>query len=90
MPRMPTAQIRPNPDVAWRRVEDEVVLVNLKTNRIYNLNRTASRFWELLNEGLQRETLERKMLEEFDVDESHLRREIDALIGELSSEGLVS
>ena len=32
-------------------VGDEVVLVHLRTNRIYTLNRTGARFWELLEDG---------------------------------------
>src|SRR5829696_3032146 len=42
---------RPHPDVSWRRLGDEVVIVHLKTNQIYRLNRTAARFWELVAEG---------------------------------------
>ena len=40
-----------NPDVVFRRLDDEVVLVNMKTNLIYALNPTAARFWELLRRG---------------------------------------
>lgn len=36
---------QPNPDVVAQRVQDEVVLVNLRTNEIYTLNRTAARAW---------------------------------------------
>jgi hypothetical protein len=81
---------QPHRDVVWRRLEDEVVIVHLKTNRIYRLNRTAARFWELLNEGLDREHLERELLEEFDVEEAELRREIDSVVAELSREGLLA
>ena len=83
-------QLRPHPDVVWRRLDEEVVLVHLKTNRIYSLNPTAARFWELLSEGLDRQSLELVMLKELDVTEIQLRDELDSLIAELSREGLVS
>ena len=36
------------PNVVGRRLDDRFVVVNLRTNRIYELNRTASVLWELL------------------------------------------
>jgi hypothetical protein len=87
---MIAVQLRPHPDVVWRRLDEEVVLVHLKTNRIYSLNPTAARFWELLSEGLDRQSLELVMLKELDVTEIQLRDELDSLIAELSREGLVS
>jgi coenzyme PQQ synthesis protein D (PqqD) len=84
-----TATPRPHPDVVSRRVGDETVLVNLKTNRIYSLNRTGARLWELLGEGKDRAAAEEALLGEFDVDETELRREVDDLLGELEAEDLV-
>jgi hypothetical protein len=37
--------VQPNRDVVARRLKDEIVLVHLRTNRIYSLNRTGARFW---------------------------------------------
>jgi hypothetical protein len=81
--------LRPHPDVSWRRLEDEIVIVHLKTNRIYRLNRTAARFWELLAEGSDRAAAERMLAAEFDVDADALRQETTGLLNELSSEGLL-
>ena len=33
-------------DALATRVGDEIVLVDLKTDRVYSLNRTAARIWE--------------------------------------------
>lgn len=64
-------------------------MVNLRTNRIYELNRTASRVWELLEAGSARTKLEAALLEEFDVEQSVLAQEIDRMLGQLSAEGLI-
>jgi hypothetical protein len=40
------------------RVGEEAVLVNLKTNRIYSLNHTRARFWELISVGHDRNAAE--------------------------------
>jgi hypothetical protein len=86
---MDNAAPSPHPDVVWRRVDDETVVVNLKTNRIYSLNHTGARLWELISTGHDREAAEAALLTEFDVDEGELRREIAAALEELAREGLI-
>ena len=86
--REPT--LAPAADVAARRLGDEVVLVNLRTNLIYELNRTGARLWELLAEGCDRREIERRMLADFEVDEETLRAEIGELLGSLLEAGLVT
>jgi hypothetical protein len=81
---------RPIPEVAFRELEGEVVLVHLGTNRIYSLNETGARFWELLAGGSDRAEIERQLLDEFAIEPDDLRQEIDSILISLASEGLVS
>ena len=81
--------LRPNPDVVVRRLQDELVLVNMRTNRIYALNRTGARYWELLAEGHDRPVIEARLLQEFDVAPAELSTEIDALTLRLERAGLL-
>jgi Coenzyme PQQ synthesis protein D (PqqD) len=81
---------RPIPDVVYRELEGEMVLVHLGTNRIYSLNETGARFWELLGGGGDRAEIERQLLDEFAIDPDELRQEIDAMLVSLANEGLVS
>jgi hypothetical protein len=80
---------KPHPDVVWRRVGEEVVLVDLKTNRIYSLNDTGARLWELISAGHDRAAVETALIEEFDVEESELRRQVAAGLEQLAKAGLV-
>ena len=80
---------QPNPDVVAQRVQDEVVLVNLRTNEIYTLNRTASRAWELIAEGRDRPGVEAGLAEEFSVDDSEIQGELDGLLDELVEKELI-
>ena len=82
-------ELRPAPDVVSRRLDDEVVLVNLQTNRIYSLNSTGARFWELLAEGHDRAAIESRLLGEFEVAPERLSAEVDALLAALSQAGLI-
>ena len=79
----------PNPDVASRRLGDEVVLVHLKTNRIFSLSPTGARFWELLSDGRTRPEIEAELLEEYDVSREEVTAEIDSLVRMLRTEDLV-
>lgn len=79
----------PSPDVVSRRVGDEVVLVHLKTNRIFALSPTGARFWELLSDGNSRPEVETQLLDEYDISREEVSAEIDSLVETLQVEGLV-
>ena len=80
---------QPNPDVVAQRVQDEVVLVNLRTNEIYTLNKTAARAWEMIAEGRDRSGVEAGLSEEFLVDEAEVGGELDSLVAELVEKELI-
>ena len=84
------AAYTPDPDVVSRRLADEVVLVNLRTNRIFALNRSAARFWELFDAGRPRAEIAETLVSEFEVEREHVDREIDGILSSLSAEGLVA
>ena len=85
MPPLPV----PSPDVVSRRVGDEVVLVHLKTNRIFALSPTGARFWELLSDGRTRPEIEEQLLKEYDVSRRDVSAEIESLVETLKGEGIV-
>jgi hypothetical protein len=82
--------VRPDPDVIGQRIGDECVLVHPRTDRIYALNRTGARVWELLNAGYDRARVHEQMLQEFEVSPAQLARDIDAVLTSLQHEGLVT
>ena len=82
-------RIRQSAQVVSSRLGDVGVLVHLQTNRIFEVNATGLRIWELAGQGRTlgeiRDTLQR----EFAVDPERLRTEVLALIAELAREGMV-
>jgi coenzyme PQQ synthesis protein D (PqqD) len=82
-------RLEPSQDVVGQRLGDEVVLVSLETNRIFELNRTGARFWELLQSETDRGRIEAQLLDEFAVTEEELSAEVDRLIKSLDDEELV-
>jgi len=79
----------PDPEVVTQRVEGETVLVHLRTNEIYALNPTASRAWDLLATGANREAVQEELQREFDVPSDQIRNEIDTLIANLIEKKLL-
>lgn len=81
--------LRHSPDVVSSRLGEAGVLVNLRTNRILELNATGIRIWELIGEGQTMSVIRRQMLEEFDVAPDELQLELSRLVAALMREGLV-
>jgi hypothetical protein len=75
--------------VVARRLDEETVLVHLRTNSIFALNRTGARLWELLEAGHDRPEIRKRMLAEFDVGEAELDQEIERILESLASERLL-
>ena len=85
----PDARLEISPDVIAQRLGDETILVHLDTNLMFDLNRTASRVWELAQGRLTRRQIEAKLFEEFAVDASELAREVDQLLLALHDRQLI-
>jgi hypothetical protein len=81
--------LRRNTEVVSRKLGDRLVVVNLRTNRIYELNSTASRMWELLEAGSNRDEIEQTLLDEYDVERAVASQEIDRTLTRFSAEGLI-
>ena len=83
-------RLLPSPDVVSQRIGSEIVLIHLRTNRIYEMNRTSARVWELLVGRPDVESIRTVMCAEFDVGEAELTREMDAFFRLLVEEKLAS
>jgi hypothetical protein len=79
----------PADDVVAELAGEHMVLIHMDTNRIFELNRTGARVWELLQDGEDAEGIVRRMVEEFDVEDGLLEREVSAVLERLEAEKLV-
>jgi hypothetical protein len=83
------AQLSAAPEVVSRRLDDEVVLVNLSSNKIFSLNRTGARYWELLEEGKGRAEISRQLTQEFGVAPERVEQDMTELETDLLAAGLL-
>ena len=84
----PESQIQPTASVVWRRVEHSIILVDLATNKTYELNRTGGRLWELLDGGSTYGDALTTLGSEFEVGTEELRAEAAKLVARLLDEQL--
>ena len=82
-------RISQSPQVVSSRLGDAGVLVHLQTNRIFEVNATGLRIWELAAGGRTLTEIEAVLRAEFDVEPERLRKELLVLVEELAREGLV-
>lgn len=78
-----------NPQVVVQRLGDSMVLVNLATDRILELNDSAATLFELLEEGLDEGQMQSRLASQFEIEEQALRIEMTQIIEALIEEQAV-
>jgi len=85
----PDSRFQHNPDVAWRLVQEEALLVDPHTGRIFPLNPVAARIWTLVD-GLRRVSqIVDILVDEFDAPPEAVRDDACAFIEKLLEANLV-
>lgn len=85
---MSDAPFTPPSDLIARRVGDTMVLIRLNTNRIYELNATGARIWELLKDGMTRTQVVETLATEFDASRDEIQVAVDGLLDSLQRQEL--
>jgi Coenzyme PQQ synthesis protein D (PqqD) len=85
----PDAALRQSPDVVSNRLGEGGVVVNLRTNRIFELNATGMRAWELIGERHALQEIARRLQDEFAGEPDRVRAELQQLLEDLAREGLI-
>ncbi len=86
---LPILEARPAPDVLWRELAGESVLLDLKSQHYYGLEEVGTRIWQLLGKGGRTDRIVRAMLDEFDVSEAQLRLELSDFLHQLAVADLI-
>lgn len=86
--------IRVHPDVVWRDVDGEVVLLNVVTGQYFGLDEVGSAVWALLiqdgDAGVTLAVLADRVVANFDVDPPTAAADIAALLTQLVDQQLVT
>lgn len=87
---MADTPLKPATQVLARRLPGGAVLVHLGTNRIFELNETGAKVWDLLSEGLDKGQILQRLIEEFAVDPAAAAADLSAVLEHLEREGLLN
>jgi coenzyme PQQ synthesis protein D (PqqD) len=86
--RQPTMH-RLSPDVVFRDLEGEAVILDLTSGRYFGLNAVGTRIWMLLEAGTPIEQIVRTVAEEYAADAAQIDRDVKALVEDLLSRRLI-
>jgi hypothetical protein len=81
--------LRYAPDVVFRVISGEALVVELKSGLYFGLDPVGTRAWELVGERGTFGGILEAMLSEFDVDEERLRGALEKLVAELVESRLI-
>jgi coenzyme PQQ synthesis protein D (PqqD) len=83
------ARVQLSPDVVFRDLDGEAVILDLASGRYFGLNAVGTRIWTLIDSGAPLEDIVSMLTTEYDVDAARAEQDVLALIAELTSRGLV-
>ncbi len=79
-----------SPDVMFRELEGEAVLLDLKSQQYFGLDAVGTRIWQVLVVSGRPRTVVDTLLQEFDVPREHLEQDVATFLSRLTKAGLVS
>lgn len=76
-------------NVAWRRVQDEAVILDLESSVYYSLNEIAALIWELLEKGNTADQIVEHIIEEYAVEPGSAKKDVSEFLRHLDKEKLI-
>jgi hypothetical protein len=76
-------------DLTWRVLDDEVVVLDLRTSSYFSVNGTGKVLWDLLVEGASEEQLVTALVDRFEISEDIARVDAGAFLSLCSDRRLL-
>jgi hypothetical protein len=78
------------PNIVYHRIEDEVVILNVRDNSYFTLNLTAGVFWESLSSSGDVEAAIQSVRDKFPSESDSIEEDLSTLLSELLQEQLLN
>jgi hypothetical protein len=78
------------PNILSKRLGEELILINLETDRIFSLNLTGAKAWEIIEDTKDLDLVKKGLLDQFDVSPELLDEELNRILNALAAEGFVT
>ena len=76
-------------NIAWRNVNDEIVILNLKSGEYFTLNDIAQCIWKAITDEKSVEEIKVNIIDEYDVSYERADRDIEDFITGMIEQGLL-
>jgi len=83
----PESRLRRMPGIAWRMVDEEAILVNVRQDEVIHLDRVASFIWSKMDGASSLVQIAEDLIQEFDVELSIALDDTTAFAGRLLKQG---
>jgi hypothetical protein len=75
--------------LAWRRVDDEIVILNLETSVYFSLDGIGSEIWEMIHQKKSEQEIVESLVKKYSSTEDIIRKDVQNLIKQLKKEKLL-
>lgn len=76
-------------DLEWRKIEGEIVAIDLDESLYLTVNRSGATLWPLLAEGASSEALANALVEAFDLARADAESDVEIFLVALEQAGLL-
>jgi coenzyme PQQ synthesis protein D (PqqD) len=76
-------------DVTWQPVEDEVIVLDLRSSRYTSVNQAGAALWEAIVDGATVGALQTALKERYGLDDATAVRDVTAFLDVLDERGLL-
>ena len=83
-------EIKVSPDVVFRTLDGEAVLLNLQSGVYFGLNQTGTRIWSMLSENTSLSEVHSRIVKEYEVEPELARSDLLTLTKQLAQKGLIT
>lgn len=78
-----------SPDVVFRNLEGEAVLLDLGSGTYFGLNEVGTRIWQMIEAGLDETAITSALADEYAAERAGIAADVARLLGELRARRLI-
>lgn len=78
------------PSIAWRRIGDETLVIDLKSGSSYRLDETGGKIWQMLARGNGPAAIAGALAAEYAIAATTVRGDVDLMLRDLARSGLIA
>jgi len=76
--------------IVWRKIDDIVFIIDPLSEKIHELNETASIVFGMVIKNKKTNEIVKRILKEYDVDEKECREDVLNIMAELKNKGVLN